>query len=81
MERTAAEAKTSAEPVVIILCNFELTFLAHGVYVGFDVERSALATFSGEPRSETPGLFDLLSLTADPLIVLAYLSCFRWIPQ
>lgn len=39
MERTAAEAKTSAEPVVIILRNFELTFLAHRMYVGFDVER------------------------------------------
>lgn len=50
MERTAAEAKTSAEPVVIILHNFELTFLAHGLDVGLDVERSALATFSDAPR-------------------------------
>lgn len=81
MERSAAEAKTSAEPVVIILHNFELTFLGHRMHVGFDVERSALATFSCEPRSETPGTFDLLSLTADPLIVLAFLSCCCWIPQ
>lgn len=35
MERTATEAKTSAEPVVIILRNFELTFLAQRLYVGF----------------------------------------------
>lgn len=38
MERTAAEANTSAEPVVIILHNFELTFFALRVHVGFDVE-------------------------------------------
>lgn len=50
MERPSVEAKTSAEPVVIILHNFELTFLVHRVDVGFDVERSALATISGEPR-------------------------------
>lgn len=81
MERTAAEAKTSAEPVVIILRNFELTFHAHCTYVRFDVKRSALATVSGEARSETAGPTYLPSLTTDPLIALAHLSCCCWIPQ
>lgn len=37
------QAKRSAEQVVIIYCNFELTFTASPVYV-FDFERLVLAT-------------------------------------
>lgn len=34
---------------------------------------------SSAPRLEAPGTFNLQSMTADPLIVLAHLSC-GWIP-